>query len=184
MDRHRRCIRRWRVGRGCSPELVRWIASRRDAARSRLAWRRPRRRAFRRSPRWFQGRERFRRAVASEFSRRRLQLGLRLRAWRRRWNCRRRRKTARPERERWRCAIGMRASDRAAAFSYRLYRAYQFPAAADSAASFLFLLRMTTQETPMPTKYKPSIGAMKMSMVMASGVGVMMAATTAMMAMA
>jgi hypothetical protein len=52
-----------------------------------------------------------------------------------------------------------------------------FPAA--SAAICRFFLRTATAETAMPMKYSATIGAMKMSMVVASGVGVMIAATIA-----
>ena len=42
------------------------------------------------------------------------------------------------------------------------------------------LFRTTTAATPMPSKYKPNMGAMKINIVNASGVGVMIAASTAM----
>ena len=48
-----------------------------------------------------------------------------------------------------------------------------------SAASLFFLFLTTTADTAIPTKYNPTIGAMKINIVVASGVGVITAATTA-----
>src|ERR1700730_9154671 len=48
-----------------------------------------------------------------------------------------------------------------------------------SAASCFLFFRTTLAKTAIPTKYSPTIGAMKINMVVASGVGVIIAATTA-----
>jgi len=47
-----------------------------------------------------------------------------------------------------------------------------------SASSLFFFRSTTTLDTAIPTKYNPTIGIMKTSIVPASGVGVMIAATT------
>src|SRR5258706_4427420 len=51
--------------------------------------------------------------------------------------------------------------------------------ASAAAASSRSFFRTTMADTAMPTKYNPIIGAMKINMVIASGVGVITAATTA-----